>query len=394
MRHSLLPQKLFLILIVWAAPLPTFGVNGDIDLLRLIVAERQANQSRLATWQGTATVVESEQSDGPGPQRQWEAEVAFVYDNARGGTRWNWQYKREAQITDDGQVINHPDPSYTSGMTINGSYFRYGNVRPKSGDTPNRVRIFADDAAKEDMFTDGFDPNWYFAHRGADPTKLMKMLVESARDPDTQGWHVRRDGSMVFLEFFDAGKNTPMNRYTFDLNCGGQMIGFDGVDSYVKESWVYTFENLAGVWVPSEVSYINHTKYDEEPDRHKTRTIRWTQHSVNELVPDGAFTLESMGVRPGDIVSDQRLNLQYEYKETQIESLASNNLDTFALMDAPPKNDTIETKSYPLLSTTTPQHPTDNMLIEILAVAVGVGLVGLAVLWTYRRKRAPSDSAR
>ena len=63
------------------------------------------------------------------------------------------------------------------------------------------------------------------------------------------------------------------------------------------------------IWTPYEYSYRNHKK-----NRTTLRKIIFINSALNTAIDPSEFTIEKLGIRPGDMIQDTRIGEAYPYK--------------------------------------------------------------------------------
>jgi hypothetical protein len=127
-----------------------------------------------------------------------------------------------------------------------------------------------------------------------------------------------------------------LNRYTIDLAKGGMLQSYEGEvrddKSRVasRESWTWKLSKVAGIWLPDEVTYEKADYQDSPSGRGRfrgplassaIRGLKWKESRVNERVDPSDFSLASLGMKPGDVISDTTTDVMYEYgKEAPVKA--------------------------------------------------------------------------
>ena len=198
------------------------------------------------------------------------------------------------------------------------------------------------------------------------------------------GWRVTRDQDTVVLEYHepcgDAGDYV-QNRYEYSLSRGGQLMLFLGHDPYVDEKWTYQFAQINKVWVPSHVEYENHTRYQDGKRRHSIRVISWTQNTINQPIPADIFSLESIGVRAGDRVTDARSSLFYTYRK----DLAPTDIASGKIMR---KSPVVQASPAVTTASNFRTHVAPHALSRIVLFWLGVLLTALGILWIFSHRNS------
>ena len=128
-----------------------------------------------------------------------------------------------------------------------------------------------------------------------------------ARDgSDVSHVSISRDGDLAKLL---VRRGDMVNQYVVDHAQGTNLVELFASDGpgRDKETWKYTYEKVAGVWVPRHVSL----SMDRASGSHIVRTLQWTENRVNEQIKEAEFALVKLGLRRGDSVDDQRTGQRF-----------------------------------------------------------------------------------
>ncbi len=283
------------------------GLDGDVELLRLVAEGNRANRESIVSWQGRArTVWGIGGGESVAGVTASTSEAEFVWSSAQGARRWRLsmtgpgteQAAKEQEVTVDGMVVDGTLSVITTFSDQPGK-LRALTIRPV-GDVPVSRR------------TPDFDPMHYLGRDGEDMHDQMVFYFENAAHPKIQGL-VTREGDIVALE---RPLGDWVSRYVFDLSKGCNLIAYrmDGPAS--TGTWDAEYEAVDGVFVPVKV-VKTHVERDE--NGRQTRSTRsevtFEGNEVNQPLAPGEFTLRALGVRNGDRVQDDRLLLTYTCRE-------------------------------------------------------------------------------
>lgn len=130
-----------------------------------------------------------------------------------------------------------------------------------------------------------------------------------ADQPSSKIWSVHRRGGIVTLE---ANAQGLINRYTFDLDRGGSLVLYDGVNGTQTDSYTWQHEEHNGVWVPSHM----HRELMKDGKCELRLEIVLSKQAVNGTLPVETFDVKNLGVHLGDIVTDHLANTTYKYRGT------------------------------------------------------------------------------
>lgn len=301
------------ILCLFSADMANCGVQGEIELIRMVETGRAANREKLRTWKGKARISgRSSGQDGKMSAGNMVTDVSFAYDAARNWWRWNVEQYEARDGSED--VLPGDEPkSRWSGLVKDSVYYRVPSVDlPEDGEpghmTINHWRKGRSFAA--DMGIDFMEMSGGKSAAGLPSFATLEIWRDDARVDVT----ITREGSLVVLETRAVGFNN-INRYTFDLSKGCNLVGFfaEG-DTYGPNSRTYSYEKTDGLWVPTRVEARSQ---DKGTGRVTESTILLMDHSENEPLSAEEFTLASIGMLPGDEVQDLRTGTFYIYKSKE-----------------------------------------------------------------------------
>jgi hypothetical protein len=294
---------------------PAFGqIRGDTEALAEVARRHRANKERITTWQGRVRV--SSTSAWPDRAERSEisetASVEFVWDVTSERKRWNWKWE-SASSRDRDQPPQHHDMGVESGVVKDGAYYW---LRTPDRSKPCTIIIYpASEAAPvtSSPFTSVLDPEFWLGHLGRKTDKYFQHLYDGRKSAGIASWLVTRNGEMVVTELKDDTMG--VRRSEVSLAEGGNLTSFVSRNRAVEEEWIWSYEQVAGVWVPKEISVRHEQK---SPRATTTRKMTWLKNVVNKPVTDEAFSLAAMGAQELDVVSDQRSGVQFVLSATDI----------------------------------------------------------------------------
>lgn len=267
----------------------------DTELLELAASTHEANIDRLRTWSGRVRVTMSmgaaKEAEGPARERTSTLFVSFYYDRTKQAKRWAWTHEGSERRF----------PVVRDGMIKEGVFYRSGPIKPGPNEGSRRFTIESPYAISPDPMPKDFDATYWFTDHGSPLTERFRaycVMVEKGHNPDDVV--VSRDGERVILEL---GGNDVLNRLTVDLSEGGLFVAYDGESSGVAERWRYQNEQVAGVWVPKEISQ---EVINSKAGRRVALELEWLENRVNEPIAAEEFTLAKIGIRRGDRIYDHR----------------------------------------------------------------------------------------
>lgn len=309
---SIITSLTMLTFVVSLTPIPCLAVvHGDVELLKTIALRHKANLESILTWKGEA-FEERTSTIGDWYDFMIKNKCTFAYDQLQDAVRWN----KEPQAS---RCINHGEPqtiiyaNYNSAMFKDQSYYEYtGWEQPDDKNKVTHHLAIGEPTMASGWHGHGLDPRYLLADPGGGTIhgRLM-FLYNNANDKRAFEWYVKREGDLVTLQV--SPDETRTSKDLYDLSAGGNMVEHYNKTPTTEITQNYTYEEKSGVWVLKlfKKTNINHRKNGEV---HKsTRTINWSNSVVNVPFEEDEFTVEKLGVKHGDLVSDHRVGMAYVY---------------------------------------------------------------------------------
>jgi len=302
------------------------GSQGDIELLRLVATAHQANRARIRTWQGRAQI-EVINADANGVIMRDRQTVDFLCDRSRGVTRWKWAHD-ERYVRKGLEIEGRPVPDTLlesfSAMTTRGGFYRYAPaITTREGQKLNTIVIWPPEKARKGSYSDCFDPMWYLTGHMTkcldDLVDRLAFLYRRVKNEGISDIITMRQGDLVNLQM---GDEALLNRHTFDLSKGGNVVKYYTRSDYGTELREWTYEQIDGVWVPKTFMFSHNVKspgtYGETS---RTRSVTFNDNILNRSIPVSQFSFEALGYQDGEQVTDQRPeNPSTYYKSQNFES--------------------------------------------------------------------------
>jgi hypothetical protein len=113
---------------------------------------------------------------------------------------------------------------------------------------------------------------------------------------------------------FDAGDETVLNRYVFDVSKGCVMVRSLLRDAGGEERYEGEYAAAAGVWLPTAATYRTVRGPADGPRQTDAIDVRFARVVVNGPVDPAELTPAAMGVRPGDTIQDVANRRAYPYE--------------------------------------------------------------------------------
>lgn len=294
-------------------PAVSAPLQGDKELLMIVRDAYQANIERVATWQGHAEV-KSESENLGYDRRRIESQVGFVYDRERQAVRWNWLDSADEAVVDN--KTTRFRRSFVNKMLRNGTLYRLGPFDAVRKDTPYTLNINSSDGFRAVNTSDDFDPMLFLTHPtgngGPSMVELLNMYYDNSDDPDIDAT-VTRKGDKVILHV-DNESASLITHLEFDLLQGCALVSYSVSTPMITQTRTYEYEQISGVFVPKRFIYEHDTRKEGAKTKTRMREVVFTQNSINEPIPESEFSFESLGVQPGDRISDRLMGVAYAYK--------------------------------------------------------------------------------
>lgn len=298
------------------------GLHGDVELLKTVALTHKANFESLMTWKGEAFEELIATCENPRKDYMLRNKCTFAYDKSQNAARWNKEPQEHRHVVEGKEV--HWEKirfSYNSGMVKGKCSYKYFVGGERDGKDvfslvvdhlkgPRSLGIFTDDTTLE--------PGYFFADCGAGGPmydRLMWMYNNADLVKASSGnvLYLKRAGNLVTVEFW-MPKQKCTQKYVFDLSVGGNLIEY--LNEYSKAETVveFQYEQMSEVWIPKSYNYKNITGKQKGSGAQKSsRMIRWSNSVVNVPFEENEFTVDKLGVKPGDKVSNWIINDSYKY---------------------------------------------------------------------------------
>ena len=291
---------------------------GDMELLRVVAATHADNYQRIRTWLGSAQW-DSQGHDviDPDPGRRSEfrntSTISFAIDDSRQAIRSNW---RDTEIryrpTEDGHVIDNPALNIANRLVRPDGLYRYRGSLER--DVQLQLVIWPHEASqlKEQEALEDLDPRTYLTRLSAsqDIEEMLQARYDTFKDatnrslPDGVHFSVHRDGELLVINEATVPASGRMEQeYGFDLARGGNLVFFEQDTPIYSLSKTLSYESHDGIWLPA---LIHEIRTDKRKLRTRILTIQFNTASLNQPIADSEFSVESLGVSPGDPVVDRR----------------------------------------------------------------------------------------
>jgi hypothetical protein len=307
-------------------------IKGDMELLKIVALKHKSNFESILTWKSEA-FEERTSTQGDWYDYLMKNKCTFAYDRLRGAVRWN----KEPQ---ENHCINHGEPqidilaNYNSEMFKDGYYYEYtGCKQPHRNNEVAYNLVIDSPRAASGWQEHGLDPRYLF-NELAGPTvhDYLMFLYNNANVEGPYDHYVKREGDLVTLQV--SPDETRTERHVYDLSKGGNLVEYyNKSPRKVENTKSYTYEEKSGIWILKSYKWTNINLRKNGEVFKSTRTINWSNSVVNVPFGEDEFTVEKLGVKHGDNISDHRVNRGYRYEGV--------------LAEVPPKPQTLTGKQLP-----------------------------------------------
>ena len=126
---------------------------------------------------------------------------------------------------------------------------------------------------------------------------------------NTTKFSVKRDNNRVIFESKSGNqaRDQVINRYIFDLSKGGNLVAFYAESEYINGVASIDYEAHKGLWVPISHSFRQvNLPNNGQPGITILRDTKLNTIKLNEELDPKIFTVENLGVKPGNWVVDRR----------------------------------------------------------------------------------------
>jgi hypothetical protein len=295
-------------------------------------------------------------------------------------------------------------------LTEDASYIYRKSGADENENETFRVHIDELQIGAKKIGSNGFDPRYFLNNDGSGNLyERLMFLYDNADNPKLTERHIKQEGNHVIMTLERTEeRGTHRKRHVFDLSAGGNLIEYYSLGPTYEKKCEYEYEKKAGVWILRLFKKWDKAQHEGGILR-STRTVKWSNSVVNEPPGENEFTIEKLGVKPGDYIQDNKIGLMYEYRTGGIDLGIQDLLDTgdMSQVAVVTENDVVGADANegetvvqeqdsdevgtvpqtPILSKTTPAAlDTDatRRYIYAVVVAVVVGLAAIAYMLTRR----------
>lgn len=306
-------------------------IKGDVELLKIVALKHKSNYESILTWKGEAFEVRTS-TQGDWLDYMMKNKCTFAYDQLQNDVRWN----KEPQ---ENHLINHGEPqidilaNYNSAMFKDGSYYKYtGAEQPHKNNKVVYDLVIGTTKMASGSQNHGLDPRYLFNDTaGGTVHDYLMFLYKNANVEGPFDQYIKREGDLVIFQV--SPDETRTERNVYDLSRGGNLVEYYNKSRNVENTKSFIYEEKSGIWILKSYKWTNINPKKNGEVSKSTRTINWSNSVVNIPFEEDEFTLEKLGVKHGDKISDHRVNKGYRYEGV--------------LAEVPPKPETLIGKQLP-----------------------------------------------
>lgn len=293
-------------------------LEGDIELLKLVATTHKNNRESIHTWQGSAKS-ETIYRDSNGVLVHEKNSATFLLDTKKDAIRCKWIEEERLGRIEGRLVSDRRDLETINTMRKGAGYYKYAHgYTLNDGTKLNSLVIWPGYKARREAYGSGFDPMRYMTGHITkctdDLAERLMYYYRRASSFKSTSVKVSREGNVVTLE---VQGEVALNHHEFDLSKGGNIVKYYGESDGGTELREWTYEQKDGVWVLQ--TFSKDLKWNEPQPSHlggftnEIGKVTFADNTVNRPMPASEFSLEALGVKVGDRVTDQVKGIAYVY---------------------------------------------------------------------------------
>jgi hypothetical protein len=306
---------LFVMVLGVSSGISAAAIEGDVELLKRTALMIRENHDRIQYWQGSAAI-ESRMVDLGGDLLSTKkSRVQYWTSTDANAIRWSMVYDdyKNRATTDDAFYTGETGKTWDE-MKKGDRFYRYRDYfTTPAGDRKNGLTIWPLRKPRFHVYTTTFDPYWYLTNKGMDMCDRLLFFYDEVDNPNLTPIKIWQTASLVFVETRSVERTTT---YTLDHAKGGNLIKYENISPTGIERTTWEYEEKDGVWVPKEfllTHSVDDDSYGFGDRRHK---VTFTKNIVNVPIDPSEFTLESLGLKPGERISDTIQGTGYSYEKS------------------------------------------------------------------------------
>jgi hypothetical protein len=144
------------------------------------------------------------------------------------------------------------------------------------------------------------------------------FLYNNANVETSHDYYVKREEDLVI---FQVSPDKPkIQKEVYDLSKGGNMVEYYNKTPNAENTRKYEYEEKSGIWILKSYKRTNISHRKNGEVYKSTITINWSNSVVNIPFEEDEFTVEKLGVKHGDWISDHRIRRGYKYEGVLVEA--------------------------------------------------------------------------
>ena len=291
---------------------PAFAkLKGDPALLRQAAQLHKANREKIVTWSGRVLVSDREELEGQEISRA-ESEVNFFAGIPSNRLRFHWNVTFRS-----GGTVANPVNSKNGLIATE----RYTSVS-RHKDPEKLQTVISIEPAKRlrvGPLSEDFNPMFYFDDNAGRIDKFFASIADNAENPKLSDWVVSQTGNLVTLR---VEAENVYNEYVVDMAAGATLSRYRAGDTDGDEAYDWQYESKDGVWIPITWKCVKHERWRSENNRRVptkevrtiTRIVRWEVSRLNEPIADEEFSIDKLGIKDGEWVTDRINRPGFSYR--------------------------------------------------------------------------------
>ena len=306
---------LFIMVLGGSTGIRAAAIEGDVELLKRTALMIREDHDRIQYWQGSA-VIESHMLDLDGNLLSHKKSRAQYWTSTDvNAVRWSMVYDDFKNRATANDVLYTGETGKTWDEMIKGDrFYRYRDYfTTPTGERKNGLTIWPRTKPRRNAYTTTFDPYWYLTNKGMDMCERLLFFYDEVDNPRLTPQKIWQTGSLVFAETKSKERTTT---YTLDHAKGGNLIEYVNRSSTGIERTTWKYEEKDGVWVPKEFFLTHKVSDDSYGFGERWHKVIFIKNVVNVPIDPSEFTLESLGLKPGERISDTIQATRYYYKKT------------------------------------------------------------------------------
>lgn len=281
------------------------------EALRKIVDQYRRLEDGLRTWQGEYESESTHYNEHPGLTRsEFKEKGEFLWSREFESAFWRFHRYHEGGIRNDGSTENNRPTFVCAGLFKDSRLSRYTRVDSSSSGSLS-ISVSPEDDSRP--YSDGYNPRDHIRIFGRQISDAVEPYL--APDNEFRSTTVAVEDELVVLESEFTNQDTIVFKYVFDKTKDNSLVEY-ATDNSSKESWKnheYEYEQVGGFYLPARVRYSTSRDLIDGATKGFIKEIKVVSQRINEPVSEASFTLQALGLKPGDLVNDRTTGKAYVF---------------------------------------------------------------------------------